>query len=280
MWKRKLCLSTSSSFGLTTEEQIKLICNTGFEGFFTNPNETDTKAYSKLARELGMIYQSVHAPFIKAAKMWQTGEESQEAIDELIRFAELTSDAEVDLMIAHVWIGFGKNDGPSDIGVYNWDKVISRAEELGVRIALENTEGEEFLDYLLSAFKDRKNVGFCFDSGHEMCYNRSQDLLALYGDRLFGTHLNDNLGIRDFNGTTTYIDDLHLLPFDGIGDWEDIAKRLNKCGFDDILTFELIKNNSNGRYNRTKYEAMSIEGYIAECYATACKVAMLCEKFS
>ena len=48
-------------------------------------------------------------------------------------------------------------------------------------------------------------------------------MLALYGEKLICTHLNDNLGIKDFEGKTTWHDDLHLLPFDGIADWNKIA---------------------------------------------------------
>ena len=279
MWKRKLCLSTSPSFGIPAEEQIKLFFETGFEAFFTSTTD-NVKECRKVGDSLGMTYQSLHAPFGRASEMWLPSDEAKEAVQEMIDSVEICASVEVPLLIAHVWIGFGENDGPNEYGVENWDKVIRRAEALGVKIALENTEGEEFLDKLLTSFKDRKSVGFCFDSGHEMCYNRSRDILALYGDRLFGTHLNDNLGIRDFNGNTTYTDDLHLLPFDGIGDWDSIAKRLVKCAFDGILTFELIKTNSNGRYNRTKYQMLPLEGYIAECYAAACRVSALCEKYS
>lgn len=56
------------------------------------------------------------------------------------------------------------------------------------------------------ALADLDNVGFCLDAGHEMCYNHSADMLSLYGDRLIATHINDNLGIRDYGGKTTWID--------------------------------------------------------------------------
>jgi len=279
MWKRKLCLNTTPSYNIPVGEQVRLFRDTGFEAFFTD-SVTDTKESRKAADETGMIYQSIHAPFSRAAQMWTPSDTSRDAVTELTEYLEKCSDVSVDLLIAHVWIGFTPNDGPNGYGIENWDKVIRRAEELGVRIALENTEGEEFLEALLLQFKDRKSVGFCFDSGHELCYNKSKDMLSLYGDRLFGTHFNDNLGVRDYNGNITYIDDLHLLPFDGIADWDNIAKRLNKCSFDGVLTFELFKNNSNGRFNHSKYERMSLEEFIAEAYASACKVAALCEKFN
>ena len=55
-------------------------------------------------------------------------------------------------------------------------------------------------------------------------------MMALYGDRLLCTHINDNLGIRNYEGRITFIDDLHLLPFDGVADWKWITERLNRHG--------------------------------------------------
>lgn len=34
MWKRHLCLSLNSDFGISEEEQIKLLKKVGFDGFF------------------------------------------------------------------------------------------------------------------------------------------------------------------------------------------------------------------------------------------------------
>ena len=55
---------------------------------------------------------------------------------------------------------------------------MEKAKEYGIRIAFENTEGEEFLFALMEYFKDDAAVGFCWDSGHEMCYSYGKDLLS------------------------------------------------------------------------------------------------------
>ncbi len=177
------------------------------------------------------------------------------------------------MTVTHVYVGFDKKCEPSQFGIENYGRVVKRASELGVKIAFENTEGENGLDAILNAFKSEKSVGFCWDSGHEMCYNFSKDLLALYGDRLIFTHINDNLGIKDFNGRIFWHDDLHLLPFDGIADWDYNARRLAKTGFDGILTFELNNKSKPNRHENDKYFKMPVEEYVAECYARACRVA-------
>ena len=177
-------------------------------------------------------------------------------------------------MVAHAFIGFTSHN-PTAFGLKNFERVVAEAERLGVKVALENTEGEEYLAALMAHFAGCNAVGFCWDTGHEMCYNHSQDMLALYGDRLLCTHLNDNLGIRDFGGNITFIDDLHLLPFDGIADWADIASRLNRCGFDGILTFELNTKSKPNRCENDPYGRMDIRQYFTQAYMRACRVAAL-----
>lgn len=139
-------------------------------------------------------------------------------------------------MVSHVMIGFDKHT-PTETGLGNFERIVSEADKLGVKIAFENTEGEEYLAAVMEHFKDCDTVGFCLDTGHEICYNPGSDMLSLYGDRLIHTHINDNLGVC--GDEITYLDDLHLLPFDGVCDFDGVAGRLVRCGYDGTLTFEL-----------------------------------------
>lgn len=278
MWKTKLCLGTGNYFGADIKTQMKLFRDAGFEAFFTGwDGKKDLREVRAYADELGLIFQSVHAPYIRSAAMWKTGTKAEEAVEELIRCTEDTAAAGVPLMVCHCWIGF---DGCelSAAGIQNYRRVVLRAKELGVKVAFENTEGEPALHALMEAFKNEPTVGFCWDTGHEQCYNQGKDLLALYGDRLFGTHINDNLGVRDYSGTITYVDDLHLLPFDGIVDWHDVAVRLKHHGYEGILTFELSPNSMPNRHENDGYQLLGLEGYVAECYKRACRVAALVQR--
>ena len=134
-------------------------------------------------------------------------------------------------------------------------------------------EGEEYLFALMEHFKNTDTVGFCWDSGHEMCYNHSQDLLSKLGDRLIMTHINDNLGISRFDGKTFWTDDLHLLPFDGIADWDYNVDRLKKSRPLEILNFELNIKSKPNRHENDIYAQMDIEQYFTEAYKRACKIA-------
>lgn len=277
MYNKRLALSLSCGFGIPDEEQIILFKKTGFEGFAIDDSgrNTDIAMLVSISKEENMFVEYLHAPFNKADDMWADGELGDIAVNELIRYAEKCSEYEIPVMVAHTFIGFDEPYIPTQTGIERFGALAKRTNELGVKLALENTEGFEYLDALMQALKGEKSVGFCWDSGHELCYNYGKNLTALYGDRLLCTHLNDNLGIRDFSGQITYIDDLHLLPFDGIHDWQNVAKRLVNCGFDGNLCFELSTVSKPGRHDNDKYAAMPIESYIAEAYNRACRVATL-----
>ena len=72
-------------------------------------------------------------------------------------------------MIVHTYIGFDSEDIPTKEGIDNFARVVEEADKLNVKIAFENTEGEEYLKAVMDAFSHCDNVGFCWDSGHEMC---------------------------------------------------------------------------------------------------------------
>ena len=274
MCKTKLCLGTNERVGISKEEQIKLFKKSGVDGFFTMWDK-NLKKYRELADDLDLIFQSIHATFTNAAKMWGDDVEAEEAVEELICCVKDCAEVNVPILVVHPYIGFEGKMNPTKPGVENFRIVVEEAKRCGVKIAFENVEGEEYLETLMDAFKDYENVGFCWDSGHELCYNKGKDMLKLYGDRLIATHLNDNLGVSDPDGKIFWTDDLHLLPFDGIHDWENIAKRLNDCKYNGILTFELKKSNIPNRHESNQYNNMTIEEYIRECYMRACRVAKL-----
>lgn len=279
MYKQKLCMGVDVGFDMPLDEQIKLCAQIGFEEVFlndSNKEKIDIPYLCKVAKETGVGIQSLHAPFNKSDDMWdEEGELADIAVNELLRYTEICACNEIPIMVTHAFIGFDTGRAPTNAGVERYGRVAKRAGELGVKLALENTEGDEFLATLMNALRGEKSVGFCWDSGHEQCYNYGRDLLALYGDRLLCTHLNDNLGIRDFGGKITWLDDLHLLPFDGIIDWQSAAQKLSDCGYNGSLTFELNIRSKPDRYENAKYEKLSVRDYMTEAYARACKIATI-----
>ena len=278
MWKSKLCLGLMQTIGqerLEPEAEIHLLQETGFDGFFSGWTGLDgLKRCRAAAISEGMEYQSVHAPFGKAHDLWHGSPEAAKlALDELVRCLEDCAEVGVPIMVAHVFIGFADHT-PNQQGLDRFEQLMRHAAALGVRIAFENTEGGEYLDAVMQlADEYRDCTGFCWDTGHELCYNWSKDMPGRYPGRLIATHINDNLGIRDFRGEITWIDDLHLLPFDGIQDWPRVAARL--ADYAGPLTFELTTQSKPGRHENDRYARMPAAGFLAEAYARACRVAAL-----
>ena len=71
MWKQKLCLGLGPQPGLSMQELMELSQKTGFDGVFTMWRQgDDSLRWAKQLNEMGLIYQSIHAPWGRSADMW------------------------------------------------------------------------------------------------------------------------------------------------------------------------------------------------------------------
>ncbi len=277
MKKHPICLALSGQFGIHYKEQIELFHKIGFDGAFTSYNEVNIDDIASEMKKNGLIFQSVHAPFIRMADIWKDDKEKADAaLSELKASLSACARNSVPIMVVHAFIGF-EDHTPTQCGIERIGELIHDAEKLGIKLAFENTEGIEYLDAVMENFSGNDSVGFCWDTGHEMCYNHSIDMIKKYGDILLCTHLNDNMGITSSDGRITWLDDLHLLPFDGIADWENIISRLKKVNYAGELTFELNMLSKPGRNENDRYSAMGVENYLKEVFIRACKLSEMLE---
>ena len=69
------------------------------------------------------------------------------SLDEI---AEEIKNQDLIFQSVHAFIGFEDHE-PTAIGIKRFEKVVNSAEEKGIKIAFENTEGEEYLDALMEA---------------------------------------------------------------------------------------------------------------------------------
>lgn len=275
MYKHELCIGLLGRTGLTEAQQLALIKKVGFDGYFPVwSEECDLAAIKAEGDRLGLKLQSVHAPFSKVNSLWYPNEHTETVMDRLKNCFRASAAVGAPIVVIHPFITFTRNEATAE-GIANYRILVDEAKKLGLKLAIENVEGEAYLDALMEAFRDEAHVGFCWDTGHEMCYNRHRDLLASYGDRLFCTHLNDNLGIKDRGGVITFHDDLHMLPFDGVADWQGIADRLDRSGYRGELTFELKWDTTLNGSDYRIYDHRDVEDYLTQAYIRACRVAAL-----
>ena len=274
MWKQKISISLGNRYTKKTKDLIPLVKRAGFDGVSPEWERNDIAEIVKAAEDEGLSLVSLHAPYGGAKDLWDEDEKiSRPVLDELLACLSDAHKYGFPTVVFHVWISFGEEPVPSEAGLRNLDILVKEAEKYGILVAFENTEGDAHLDAVMAHFKGNPTVGYCWDSGHEMCYNHSRDLLSLYGDRLFVTHLNDNLGISRFDGEIFWTDDLHLLPYDGIADWEEFIRRLKRARSLTYLNFELSTVSKPNRHENDLYAKMSYEEFFALAYTRACRIA-------
>lgn len=256
---------------ISFSDQIKAIAKAGYDATFTGWHDgCDIQAWADEIKANNLIFQSVHAPFGKVDKIWETEQEGEDQIAMLIRCLDDCAKVGVKIMVAHVIIGMDRHS-PNDRGVQRFRRLVEEAEKRNVVVAFENTEGLEYLEAVMKECKDSPACGYCLDTGHELCYNYGKDTLALFGDKVVATHINDNLGMTDVN-TMTWHDDAHLLPFDGIADWLNVKARLDKANYNGIYSMELTRNSKPGKDTHRIYQDWSLDTFLQEALKRARKI--------
>ena len=277
MEKQILAVAADKSLGLDVAQQLPMIRAAGFDGAFAQWTDAQTmKEWARIAADCGLVFPLMHAPFRQSKAIWNGPDEQAElGVSQLIDCLHSCADHEVPVIVTHAYIDIDNVAHiPTQEGLERYDRVLRAAEGTGVTVAFENTEGEEYLEALFANFADHPQFGFCWDSGHEQCYNRAQDMLQKYGRCLCATHLNDNMGVTAADGSLSTSDDLHLIPFDGVIDWETAARRLVAVGYEGALSFELKRQ---ARQN-TRYLALSPQEYLSACYEGASRVSALAKQ--
>ncbi|MBQ7591269.1 MAG: sugar phosphate isomerase/epimerase [Clostridia bacterium] len=267
-------ISTGMGLGKSDAELIPMIAEAGFDAFFTGWSDgSDIRSLAALGKECGLEYQSVHAPFQRMDRIWNEGEEGDAAADELIRCLHACAENGVGIMVAHSIIGMDKHS-PNMLGVSRFAKVVYEAEKCGVTVAIENVEGIEYLIKLRDSLGMSPAVGYCWDTGHEMCYNACADVPALFEGKLVCLHLNDNMKQTDPD-VITWLDDSHLMPFDGLADWTGIAARLDRENFNGCMMYELTSRSKPGRHTHDIYAGLDAMGFLRLAREKADAVAAL-----
>ena len=270
--KHKICVNVNPGFkDISFEDCLDALKAAGFDGVFTGWTPGDMVRRGEIIRSKGLIFQSVHAPFTDAHKPWKWGPEGDKVIDNLIECIRECSAAGAPIVIIHPIIGMDRHN-PTDLGIKRFGRLVEEAEKLGIKVAFENVEGIEYLEKIIAELGSSPAVGYCWDTGHEMCYNNSMDVPALFGDKLICTHLNDNLGQTD-PSIVTWLDDSHLMPFDGVADWKGIADRLMRVDYAGELTFEMSLASKPGKNTHDIYKDLDINAYFALLYQKAVQFA-------
>ena len=93
------------------------------------------------------------------------------------------------------------------------------------RFAIEPAELCELIDRV-----NAENVGACWDAEHGSIEKLNQgEAIRLLGRRLKALHISDQ----------TAADNIHILPYMGFTDWDEVLSALADIGYDHSFTFEI-----------------------------------------
>ena len=250
-----------------------MIAQAGFDGCFWVAEEgVSVRSISRAVRQAGLTLDFIHAPVAHVDQLWVEGEEGRRRLELLLDWVRQCGESQVPVMVSHVWTQFAPVE-PNGLGLDRFGALLELAQREGVKIAFENAEIDKFLLFVRDNLFSHPAAGFCFDSGHELCYNGGRDQLALFGDKLLCTHLNDNPG--QTGPAIDCRDDAHMMPFDGCVDWPGVAARLRAAPPLETLTFELKMQNQPGRHTHDRYGALSPDSLLALAYEKALRFEAL-----
>ena len=268
----KFGFSLQESYALPTAQVIGLLADAGFCAVSPGwQKDGDLEEIVRCAGQRNMAIQSLHGPLRGMPAMWSKDRETARPIlQDLLQSAADCARFDIPLLVVHPWNGVNYTFPQEDLFFDHFDALVAQAEKAGIRIAFENLEGAEYLDALMARYAHCNTVGYCWDSGHELCYSPGADFLGRYGDRLIMTHLNDNMGVTDPSGRLQGTDDLHLLPGDGIVNWENTVRRLKDAAKQEILNFELKIRPKGDRCKLDLYSRIPLQQYFQEAYRRAC----------
>ena len=233
---------------------IKFIKEAGFEyaelwgdRFHLDPrNKPAVRDIRRNATSLGIKIQSIHAPFSEHEGLTLTRDKRQREWVRLVKETiKLAAKLEAELVIVHPRIFFEYPEFLTSckaywdtVGMYN--EICAHADAHGLKVALENMHGlrgQYFCRHLMDVkvvLEDlaSSNAGVCLDLCHAV-FNGEHilRLLQALGSRILVIHASDN--------NSMYMEDPHLIPGDGLIDWQEVFATLRSENYSGTVTLEV-----------------------------------------
>lgn len=199
------------------EERIKLIKETGYDYVMLwwedefHPKHIDKRDLFKIVDYYDLKLDNIHLPYDNINYLWIEGNRRQNKVDEIKKWLNECKENSAQTVVLHVTSG-NNIELKSPLGYKSFEEIIKEAENLKLKVALENTQMLKYLDFILSEIKSNY-AGLCYDSSHDFINGQScGNILDKWKDRLFAVHLSD----CDGN------DDKHWIPGKGIVEWGKI----------------------------------------------------------
>lgn len=226
-------------FGYNTDigERAEMIKNAGFDCVMTNQDKRfndsngDIETQIQLFKKNNLGVSSLHNQY-KTEELeyfWTNSEIGDRLENTLIDDILTAKKYGFRCVVVHTMGVYNK------VGEERLYRLLDLCEKSNVYLAIENIDYKQpFLDI----FENIKHpyLKFCYDSGHNNCFDPEIDYLEKYGDKLICMHLHDNNGKKDE----------HTLNMFGTINWEKIAKSLSKLNLENLsLDYEVLMYNDD-----------------------------------
>ncbi len=190
------------------------------------------KAYKDLRERLG-IYYLCHGP--REGDPNDMGGLEKVYMPKILEILPLMSELNMSLLTLHMWFDarFVKEE-VIQLKIDLLRRIIQKAARLEITICLENLSETAF--HMAIPFHDLPMLYLTLDLGHAQLLtdvNTSYGFIEKYPGRIRHIHLHDN------RGGDSYRDDHHLVPGEGIIDFESIFKKLKEIAYNRTITLEL-----------------------------------------
>ena len=257
---RKLGINYGAVGGWDAEMYIKTVYDLGFRSMFLGDHlgADELVRIKNLATKQGIECENIHSPFGHINDIWLDTEGGEQMLKELLQSVDHCALCDIPIVVIHMSSG---NTRPpiTDIGRARYERLVEYAMQKNVKIAFENLRKTANFAWAMETF-DNDMIGFCWDCGHEACYQNGREFMPWYGERLICTHIHDNCGEKDA--------DDHLLPFDGVVNFNRFAEHIQNSGYQGPLTLEIGKGNP-------LYANMTNEAYLEKAAEVIKKIAKL-----
>jgi sugar phosphate isomerase/epimerase len=220
----------------TLDEQIAVLKELGVKRtFLSGGHPRLEEAMNKIA-EAGIVCDNYHANVngekngisFKVTDLHNEGEAGDLMLERLFENIINCAKYNVPVLVVHGPGGKSDEEWPP-ILIERMNKLMDFAKQNGITIAFENlsnaTNVHKIFGYLPEA-------SFCWDCGHQYCNTPDTRFLQYHGDRLVALHIHDN--------NCVHREDLHVLPYDGKIDFDEVAMDLASCGYDGTMMLEIM----------------------------------------
>jgi len=228
-------------YRLPLEQRLRLIAQAGFTAtcLWLGGDEALVTAgladsMPLLVREAGLSLDNVHAPFAGCNGLWSDSPEAvTTVVDPYTRALEYCHRHGVPRLVVHVSQS-RTPPPPTPSGLDALGRLVARAEQLGITLAVENTRSPDHTDFVLAGIGSR-HLGLCYDSSHDFISGQAPcRLLRQWGTRLVTTHVSDNHGANDD----------HYLPGEGSIGWDLIQGAFPRTTYTGALMLEVVPRDS------------------------------------